>query len=175
MKAGRPETGEFAEYAAAARAYVRGDDAVEALREQGQLVSSMLNRWTDDAIAGVAYAPGKWTLKEIIGHLIDDERIFAYRAMCVARREPSPLPGFDENLYVASAGFEQRPLASLGAEYAIVRSASTALYASMTDEQSVRRGIVNGYEASPRGLAFHVAGHELHHLRTIATKYLPLI
>ena len=95
--------------------------------------------------------------------------------MCVARGEPLPLPGFDENLYVANAGFEQRLLAHLAEEYAIVRSASIALYTSMTDEQSVRRGIVNGYEASPRGLAFHVAGHELHHLRTIETKYLPLI
>jgi hypothetical protein len=172
---GRPEPGEFADYAADDIAFVRGDDAIDVLRQQGQRVTSMLDAWSDAAVAGVHYAAGKWTVKEVVGHLIDDERIFAYRALCVARGDRTPLPGFDEKLYVEHAGFEARPLASLREEYAIVRGASLALFGTMTDDQWLRRGIVNGYEASARGLAFHIAGHELHHLRIIDAKYWPLI
>jgi uncharacterized damage-inducible protein DinB len=117
--------------------------------------------------------PAKWTLKEVIGHLCDDERIFAYRLLCVARGDVRPLPGFDENEYMRDAGFESRTLADLAAEYAAVRAATLSLLGSMTAEGWRRRGVVNGYEASVRGLAFHVAGHELHHLRILREKYLP--
>ncbi len=110
-------------------------------------------------------------MKEVIGHLIDDERIFAYRALCVARGDARPLPGFDENDYVAATGFESRPLAALTAEYRAVRAATLTLFEPMTAEEWQRRGSVNGYEASVRGLAFHMAGHELHHLRTLREKY----
>ena len=164
MISGRPIKGEFADYAADDIAYVEGDDAVAALRAQMPLVL--------DVIADrPAYAPGKWTLKEIIGHLIDDERIFAYRALCVARRDPRPLPGFDENEYVAATSFASRSLESLADEYRAVRASSIAFFASLTEEEWLRRGIVNGYEASVRGLAFHICGHELHHLRTIRSRY----
>lgn len=172
MKFGRPEDGEFASYAKSDIDFVAGDDAVAALRDQEQLVLDLFGGFTDDTAAGLTYAPGKWTLKEVLGHLIDDERIFAYRALCVARGDERPLPGFDENEYVAGANFEQRTLADLLAEYRSVRQASIALFASLSDEASLRRGTVNGYSASARGLAFHVAGHELHHLRTLRERYL---
>lgn len=142
---------------------------------QGGEVETLLGRLDDERIAGVRYAPGKWTIKEVIGHLIDDERIFAYRALCVARGDRRPLAGFDEEAYVAATGFEAKPLSSLADEYRIVRASSASFFRSLTEGEWVRRGIVNGYEASVRGLAFHVAGHELHHLRTIRDKYLPLV
>lgn len=169
---GRPATGEFAPYAADDIAYVAGDDAVAALNDQGSEVMSLLSALTEDGVAGLTYAPGKWTFKEVIGHLIDDERIFAYRALCVARADTRPLAGFDENAYVAATGFEARSLVSLAAEYRSVRAASVSLFESLTDVEWRRVGTVNGYEASVRGLAFHMAGHELHHLRVLREKYL---
>jgi hypothetical protein len=171
MKSGRPLDAEFAPYAKADIDYVAGDDAVAVLDRQGREVVSLLGSLDETKIAGLRYAPGKWTVKEVVGHLIDDERIFAYRALCVARKDAKPLPGFDENDYVAATDFESRSLASLIAEYKIVRAGTIALFQPLTDAEWQSRGMVNGYEASVRGLAFHVAGHELHHLRTLHDKY----
>jgi hypothetical protein len=168
MRSGRPAAGEFASYAQGDIDYVAGDDAVAALEAQGRDTAALFANAGDLP----AYAEGKWTLKEVLGHLIDDERIFAYRALCVARADARPLPGFDENDYVAAAGFEARSMQSLIDEYRLVRQATIAFFDSLSDEQWLRRGIVNGYEASVRGLAFHVAGHELHHLRTVRERYL---
>ena len=172
MISGRPLDDEFAPYAKSDIDYVAGDDAIEALAAQGREVVVLLRSLDEESIRGRRYAPGKWTVKEIAGHLIDDERIFAYRALCVARRDPSPLPGFDENEYVAATDFESQPLTDLIAAYRAVRAASLALFEPLTAEEWTRRGNVNGYEASVRGLAFHIAGHELHHLRVIRERYL---
>jgi uncharacterized damage-inducible protein DinB len=166
MRSGRPEAGEFASYAAQDIAYVVGDDAVAALNAVAAESTALFA--SADA---PPYAPGKWTLKEILGHLIDDERIFAYRALCVARRDPAPLPGFDENAYVAATNFESRSIDDLLREYRAVRTATIAFFESLTAEEWLRKGIVNGYTASVRGLAFHIVGHELHHLRTIRERY----
>src|SRR3954453_9411097 len=97
MISGRPADDEFATYAKSDIDYVAGDDAVEALASQGRAVVALLSSLDEDSIHGCRYAPGKWTVKEVIGHLIDDERIFAYRALCVARGDTRPLPGLDEN------------------------------------------------------------------------------
>jgi hypothetical protein len=172
MKSGRPEEGEYATYAKSDIDYVPGDDAVAALREQERVVADYFESFTDESANGFTYAPGKWTLKEVLGHLIDDERIFAYRALCVARGDTTPLPGFDENIYVDGANFESRPLAGLLAEYRSARQASITLFDSLTAEAWMRMGTVNEYAASVRGLAFHVAGHELHHLRTLNERYV---
>jgi len=168
---GRPEPGEYGPHAEADIAQVEGDDAVAALAAQAREVETLFGNLSDAAIANLRYAPGKWTPKEILGHLIDDERIFAYRALCIARGDPRPLPSFDENAYMAGANFEQRPLADLLHEYALVRAATIALFASLDEEACLRRGSVTDYTASVRGLAFHIAGHELHHLRTLRERY----
>jgi hypothetical protein len=172
---GRPLAGEFAEYARPDIDFVAGEDAVEILAAQEQSTLALLAPLDEDRIAGLTYAPGKWTLKEVVGHLADDERIFAYRALCIARADDRPLPGFDENVYVEAAGFEQRTLEDLLGEYRSVRQASIALFSGLTPEAWIRKGNVNGYEASARGLAFHIAGHELRHLRSLKEKYLPRI
>jgi hypothetical protein len=172
MISGRPTDEEFASYAKPDIDYVAGDDAVEALAAQGKDIVALLESLDEEAIRAHRYSPGKWTVKEVIGHLIDDERIFAYRALCVARGDARLLPGFDENDYVAATDFEARPLAALIAEYRTVRAATIALFEPLSTSEWTRRGIVNGYEASVRGLAFHMAGHELHHLRTLREKYL---
>lgn len=169
---GRPAAGEFADYAGPDIDRVAGDDAIAALERQRDLVLGLLAPLDDDAVRGLAYAPGKWTFKEVLGHLADDERIFAYRALCIARGDPRPLAGFDETTYVAGAAFENRPLACLLTEYRAVRDASLALFVGLPPEAWQRRGTVNGYEASVRGLAFHIAGHELRHVEALREKYL---
>src|SRR5262249_48220579 len=122
--------------------------------------------------ATLTYALGKWNLKQVVGHLSDDERIFAYRALCVARNDTRPLPGFDEKEYVRFASFDDRSLADLLEELRVVRAASISLFQSLSPEEWLRRGTVNGYSATVRGLAFHMAGHERHHMRIVRDKYL---
>jgi uncharacterized damage-inducible protein DinB len=174
-RTGRPQTGEYADYARPDIDQVEGDDAVEALEAQERATLRLLEPLTEGQAAGLRYAPGKWTLKEVLGHLADDERIYCYRALCVARSEPLPLPGFDENLYVAEASFEARPLADLLKEYRSVREATITLLSGLPREAWDRKGEVNGYTESVRGLAFHIAGHELRHVRALREKYLSLI
>lgn len=174
-RSGRPSPGEYAAYAQADLDRVAGDDAVDALRRQMDETVALFAPLAEAAIRGLAYAPGKWTVKEVLGHLADDERIFAYRALCLARGDQRPLPGFDEQLYMLDAGFEARPLAELLAEYQAVRRASLALFEGLPARAWLRRGVVNGYPASVRGLAFHIAGHELHHHRILAERYLVLL
>lgn len=170
---GRPEPGEYADYAQSDIDAVEGEDAVEALIRQGRETVALFQE-LGEANGNLSYAPGKWSVKQVLGHLADDERIFAYRALCVARGDSRPLPGFDENDYAAAAGFENRSLADLLADFEAVRHASVTLFRGLDREAWLRRGTVNGYSASPRGLAFHIAGHELHHLRILRERYLPL-
>jgi hypothetical protein len=174
MKSGRPLPGEFAQYATADINAVPGDDAIEALATLGRQTVELFAGLAGPAQRGLTYAPGKWTIKEVLGHLIDDERIFAYRLLCVARGEPLELPGFDENLYAAAGEFEQRTLDSLLTEYRSVREATLRLLENLPSSAWLGRGHVNGYDCSVRGLAFHIAGHELHHHRVLRERYLPL-
>jgi len=172
VPSGRPEDGEFADYAKADIDLVAGDDAVAALRAQLAETLALLSPLEEDFAGTYTYAPGKWTLKQIVGHLADDERIFTDRALRVARGDETPQPGFDEKLYVENAGFERRSFADLLAEYRAVREAAIRLVSTFTRETWLSRGNVNGYAASTRGLVFHIAGHELHHLRIVREKYL---
>lgn len=168
---GRPQDGEFADYAKADIDRVPGDDAVEILTAQARDTVALLEPLRESEVSGLTYAPGKWTLKEVVGHLADDERIFAYRALCIARGDSRPLAGFDEKSYMQFSDFETRSLKDLLDDYRAVRQASIILFSGLTAQAWLRRGVVNEYSASVRGLAFHIAGHELHHLRTLREKY----
>ena len=172
MLLGRPQPGEYAGYAQADIDLVEGEDILRILDRQMLETQRLFGPVGDKRAATLTYAPGKWTLKQVVGHLSDDERIFAYRALCLARNDPTPLPGFEEKDYVRFGGFETRRFEELLDELRIVREATIAFVRGLTQEAWLRRGIVNGYPASVRGLAFHVAGHELHHLRIVKEKYL---
>lgn len=173
-RTGRPGPGEYAVYAGADIAAVPEDDAIDALAQLDEQTPAFFRGLAEPAARGLTYAPGKWTLKEVLGHLVDDERIFAYRLLCLARGEEGELPGFDENRYAAHGEFERRSLEELLAEYAVVRAATLALLRGLPPAAWARRGRVNGYGCTVRGLAFQIAGHERHHHRVVHERYLPL-
>jgi len=152
---------------------VEGEDVCDVLRRQQILTRELFERFGESG-GGIAYAEGKWSVKQVLGHLADDERIFAYRALCLARGDRRDLPGFDEKLYVDGARFEHLPVSVLLEDYLAVRAASLTLFRSLSPEAWLRRGMVNGHPATPRGLGFHIAGHELHHHRILKERYLPL-
>jgi uncharacterized protein (DUF302 family)/uncharacterized damage-inducible protein DinB len=171
---GRPQPGEYADYGQPDIDRVAGDDAVAALAAQ-RAETAALFRSFGEAGADLTYASGKWTVKQVLGHLADDERIYAYRALCIARGDTRELPGFDENAYAAAARFEARSFEDLLSDYEAVRAASLTLLRGLDREVWLRRGIANGYPVTVRGLAFHIAGHELHHLAIVRERYLPLV
>jgi hypothetical protein len=121
------------------------------------------------------YAPDKWTVKEVLGHVTDTERIFAYRALRIARGDHKPLSGFEQDDYVRAGGFGERSLADLAEEFGQVRSATVALLRPLGDEAWSRRGVANNNEVTVRALAFIIAGHELHHREILKERYFPAI
>ena len=146
-------------------------DILETLQRQGAETQAFLGA-LDAAQASHRYAPGKWTVKQIVGHLADGERVFAYRALSFARRDATELPGFEEDDWAAANSCEQRPLQAVLAELAAVRQATLALFRGLEDEAWDRQGTANGRRISVRALAWMMAGHELHHLRVLRERYL---
>jgi uncharacterized damage-inducible protein DinB len=119
-----------------------------------------------------SYKPGKWTIKEILVHIIDDERIYAYRAMCFARNEKTALPGFDQDEYAKYSGADERDIANIFEEYQAVREATITLFNGFSEEALDSYGIANNNKATVRALCYHIAGHELHHINFIKEFYL---
>ncbi len=119
-----------------------------------------------------AYAPGKWTVKQVVAHLIDVERVFAYRLLCFMRKDATPLPGFDENEYADHHDVAQRSLTDLAQEFKDLRSANLYLYRSVTAEALLFQGNANGNVMSVRAQLHVIAGHELHHLNILHERYL---
>jgi uncharacterized damage-inducible protein DinB len=169
---GRPQPGEYGAYAETDVSQVPGDDAAAALAAQMPDTLALLSTVDDRRAAKFRYAPRKWTIKQIVGHLSDDERIFAYRMLCIARGDRRQLRGFDEKAYMRKAGFNERPLSDLIEELRSVRESTLTFLRGLPEDAWQRSGIVNGYPATVRGLAFHVAGHELHHRRILVERYL---
>ena len=122
--------------------------------------------------ADFAYAPGKWTVKEVLGHLIDTEHIMMYRALRIARADATPLPGFEENDYARVARYAERNMESLVAEFEALRTANMFFFTSLNDEELQRIGMASGKLISVRALLFIIAGHVLHHKRVIEQRYL---
>lgn len=167
----RPAPGEFAEFFAGYVAMVPQGNLLEILEQSGRDLVTML-RGVPEARGDFAYAPGKWTLKEVIGHVSDTERVFSYRAVRIARGDTVALPGFDENAWVPNSGAAQRTLGDLLDEFEAVRAASVALFRSLPREAVARRGTASNREITVRAIAYITAGHPLHHARIIREKYL---
>jgi hypothetical protein len=167
----RPGDGEHAPFYAGYVALTAESGDVVALLAAQPAELRVLCDGLSEAEARHRYAPGKWSVKEVVCHLADAERIFAYRALRVARGDGTPLPGFDENAYVEASGADDRPLPGLLAELDAVRAATLALFRSLPPEALERRGTANGAPISVRALAYITAGHTAHHLRILRERY----
>lgn len=166
-----PANAEYAPYYAGYVARVPVGDIVETLaRQQAEMVELIAGMSAEQA--GFRYAPGKWMAKEVVGHVIDAERIFAYRALRVGRNDKTPLPGFEENDYVTFGNFESRAIIDLAQEFDHVRASTLDLFRQFSAEAWLRTGVANAFDVSVRALAWVIAGHELHHREILRTKYL---
>ena len=166
----RPGADESAPFYHGYIAKVPGEQIGTYLADQLPELERLLSR-LDDAAACARYAPGKWSVKEVLGHLTDTERIFGYRLLRIARADPTPLPGFDENAYVPPAEFDARPLAELLAEFRAVRAGTIALVEGLPAAAWERRGQASGKTISARALAYILVGHVSHHLGVLRDRY----
>jgi hypothetical protein len=168
---GRPVPNEYAPFYARYVDRVPAGDIVEILRAQIVETSSVLLGIPDDRTT-VGYAPGKWTIRDIVGHIADTERIMSYRALRFARGDRTPVPGFEESDYAPNARASDREMTDLVSELKLVRASTVALFTGLPAEAWRRAGSANGNEISVRALAAVVAGHERHHLAVIRERYL---
>ena len=167
---GRPGAGEFAPYFERYISLVCGDDILTVLAEQAGSVLGVLGAIPDER-AGFRYEPGKWSVREVVGHLADCERVFGYRALAFARCEKAALPPFDENEFARASGHDSIPLAELVDELAAVRAATMHLLRHLPGEAWTRIGVASGNPTSVRALAFVMAGHVAHHMAILRGRY----
>ncbi|WP_420126623.1 DinB family protein [Longimicrobium sp.] len=167
----RPDASEHLPYYSKYVDRVPDGDLLQTLRAQLDDTLALV-RGLDEAQGGHRYAPGKWSIRGVLNHLIDAERIFAYRALRIARGDQTPLESFDENAYAEESNADARTLADLAGEMEHVRRASLSLFASLSDEALARLGTASGGPVSVRALAWIIAGHEAHHVALLHERYL---
>jgi len=167
---GRPQPGEYDPYYERYISLVGTEDLVSALEKQAPETVALFQ--SARAKAEVRYAPGKWSVKEMLGHINDTERIMSYRVLRIARGDRTPIEGYEQDDYVRDGNFGQRTLADLLEEFTEIRRATLALLRNLDAAAGARRGIANKLEISARAVAYVIAGHELHHRRVLAERYL---
>ena len=165
----RPQPNEYPVWALTYIEKISGD-VMDVLHRQSDEFPDFISGLTEKA--NYAYAPGKWTIKEMAGHIIDTERILVYRLTCFARGEKSELPGFEEDDYVANAHFADRDLDSLTGEFRLLRKANLYLFQSLNEHELNRSGTASERQISVRALLYVLAGHVAHHTQIIKDRYL---
>lgn len=150
---------------------VEGDDVVSALKRQLRETIAFLNCVSNEESIS-RYAPGKWSVREVVGHMIDTERIFAYRALRIARGDTTPLPGFEQDDFIRGGTFDKFRWSALIEEFDLVRRGNILMFSGFSEEAWKRTGTASGWTVSARALAWIIAGHELHHRQVIEEKYL---
>ncbi|MGA2739817.1 MAG: DinB family protein [Bryobacteraceae bacterium] len=166
-----PDPSEYAAYYGKYITLVGGNDVVSALEDQPRETLALLSGLSEQQ-GDYRYAPGKWSVKEMLGHVIDAERVFAYRALRFARNDGTPLASFEQDDYVRAGGFGERRLADLIEEFVCVRRASVWLFRELSPEAWMRQGVASGNPVSVRAVAYIIAGHELHHRTILKEKYI---
>lgn len=146
-------------------------DVLQALRISGHRTQELVHAIKPER-ADFAYAPGKWTIRELLCHMIDAERIFTYRALRFSRNDKTPLEGFDENTYAPQANASARSLKKIADEMGHLRTSTIDLFESFNEEMLIRKGSANKNEISLVALGFIIAGHEMHHCKVLAERYL---
>lgn len=167
----RPNAGDYAPYYESYIKLVDGDDILRILNEQSKRTQDILNSFSEHK-GNFRYADGKWTVKEVVGHLLDTERVFAYRALCIARGEKKSLPGFDQDDYVKEGNFNRRELFELNYEFRLLRESNLLLFRSFSQEMLNKRGFASESTVTVRAILFMIAGHEKHHMNVLKEKYM---
>ncbi len=167
----RPESGEYAPYYEKYIQLVSGDNSVLAVQKSLDETQGLLSQ-IDEEKSLFRYAEGKWSIKEIVGHLIDTERIFGFRALCFARNDKNVIAGMEQDDYVRNANFDNVRFAKLAEEFRLVRGATIAMFQNFTADAWLRSGIASDNLVTVRALAFMIAGHEIHHLNILKERYL---
>jgi len=167
----RPTETEYATYFQNYVGQVNESDIMAVLRSEIDDLDVLLNRVPPEK-EGWAYAEGKWTIREVVGHLIDGERVFGYRALCIARGETQNLPGFEQDDYLRTSPYNHIDLEDLLSELRLVRLSNIAMFRNLDEEAWNRIGIANNNEVTVRALAFIMAGHLRHHMKVLQERYL---
>jgi hypothetical protein len=171
LRIAKPQESEHDPYYSRYISLVPGNDVIETLRQQISATVELLSGLSE-SVGNHRYAPSKWSVKQMLGHLCDAERIFAYRALRIARGDVTPIEGFEQDDYVRNGPFEHYRLADLVEEFAVVRRATVLLFEHLEEAHWMRIGTANGKVISARALAYIIAGHELHHRNELQQKYL---
>lgn len=167
----RPDATEYAPYYARYIDLVPEEDILAAIEAQSADTQRLLAS-LDENKAAFRYAADKWSVREVLGHVADTERIFGFRALAIARGEEQPLPGFDQEQYMEHASFDDWSLGDLSEQYALVRRSHIVLFRHFPQEAWLRRGVASGHEVTVRALAWMIVGHERHHLGVLRERYL---
>lgn len=170
LRVPRPAPDEAAAYYHTYIAKVGGDNIGEQLVEQLSQVERLVSN-LDDAAALSRYAPGKWSIKELLGHLNDSERIFSYRLLRISRGDSTSLPGFDQNPYVVAGRFDDRPLLDLVEEFRAIRLSTVALASGIPAQGWTQRGVASENPVTARALLYIIVGHVAHHLLVLRERY----
>ncbi len=163
---------EYPEYYGTYISKVETEDLIEALEENLDDFTNFIENIVPNSKYEFRYQPEKWSIKEIVQHIIDAERIFAYRALRMARFDKTPLPGFEENDYVPVSEADHRPMDELLREFVLVRKSTIALFDSFTDQMMQNIGVASGKEVSVRAIGYIISGHCIHHKQVIKERYL---
>lgn len=167
----RPEKSEYAEFYANYVALVEETDIVAALQNQVADLENIFAGISEEKSA-FAYAEGKWTIKQLLGHLIDGERVFSYRALRISRADQTPLPGFEENSYVANSNFTARTIADMLEELTLLRRSNVIFFNNLSDAARLYTGTASDAKVSVRAIGFIMVGHITHHINILKTRYL---
>lgn len=166
----RPAPSEYGPHFERYISLVSGDDVLALLERQGTAVTRIFSAVSPDR-AGHRYAEGKWSIREVLGHIIDAERVFAYRALCLARGEKKALPGFDENAYATASAHDAVALRELVQEFSLVRAGNLLMLRHLPPEAWTRVGTASEHPVSARAVPFIMAGHVEHHLGVLRDRY----
>lgn len=173
IRVAAPQESEFAPFYNTYISLVRNsNDIMATLRQQPEQIKAMFSALSDEQ-ANYSYAPGKWTIKQLLGHMIDTERVFAYRVLRIARNDSTPLEGFEQDDYVHYGPHARSRMADLVEEFDVVRKGSICLFRELSIEAWDRQGTANNNKVSVRALAYIIAGHVAHHVGVVQQKYLP--
>lgn len=167
----KPQIGEYEPYYKRYIDMIPSDNIIEVLENQIKDIEELI-KYINEEKSYYRYAENKWSIKEILGHLIDTERVMTYRALRISRKDSNPLAKFDQNLFIKESNFDSIPLKLIAEELLLIRKSTILMFKGMTESMMLNRGILNGHDITARALAYIIAGHTFHHLQVIKERYL---